>query len=210
MSEQMIGERAFKRARRLLSWAILVLAGVTAALFVGLAASSMIADTAPDPAWAVRANVGEAFGVLNAIFSGLALVAVVVTFWMQFTELRSQRAELALQRDSLIQTQAELHRSAEADLRHLHLDLVKMSISDPELAMVWPKVTSSPERHRQFQYANLILQHAWLQLKTTDYSEAELQSTLRYLFSSPILREYWITTKEFRNRILVSGSSNTA
>ncbi|GIF53412.1 hypothetical protein DFJ67_1124 [Asanoa ferruginea] len=206
MSEPMIGERAFSRARRLLSWTILLLAGVSVALLAGLAASGMIAGTAPDETWAVRANVGETFGVLNAIFSGLALAAVVVTFWMQFTELRSQRAELALQRDSLIQTKAELHRSAEADLRHLHFDLVQLSIADPELAQVWPQVVGSPARHRQYQYANLIIQHSWLQLKISDYTEAELQSMLRYLFSSPIIREYWTTTKEFRQRILVTDS----
>jgi hypothetical protein len=206
MSEQMIGERVFRQARRLLSWTILVLAGVSVALLAGLAASGMIAGTAPDEAWAVRANVGETFGVLNAIFSGLALAAVVVTFWMQFSELRSQRAELALQRDSLVQTQTELHRTAEAQLRQIHLDLVKMSIADPDLASVWPQVVASPARQRQYLYANLILQHNWLRLEITTCSQAELESTLRYLFSSPIIREYWIATKEARRRILAGDS----
>ncbi len=202
----MIGERAVGRARRTLSWTVLLLAGVAAALFAGLAASSTIAGTAPEATWAVRANVGETFGVLNAIFSGLALAAVVVTFWMQFTELRSQRAELALQRDSLIQTQTELHRSAEAHLRRLHVDLVKMSIDDPELANVWPKVTDSVSRHRQYQYANLIIQHNWLQVQISEFSTAELQSTFRFLFSSPIIREYWIMTAGVRSRTVVPGS----
>ncbi|GAA1872615.1 hypothetical protein GCM10009687_45570 [Asanoa iriomotensis] len=206
MGEPVMGERALWRARRLLSWAVLLLAGVAGALVVGLAASSAIAGTATDADWTVRANVGEAFGLLNAIFSGLALAAVVVTFWMQFTELRSQRAELAVQRDSLVRTQAELHRSAEADLRRLHVDLVKMSIADPDLASVWPKVTDSIERHRQYLYANLILQHNWLQLQISDFSETELQSTFRYLFSSPIIREYWIMTGGVRGRVVVPGT----
>ena len=48
----------------------------------------------------------------------------------------------------------ELRRSAEADLRMLHMELIKMSIADPQLAEVWPEFTPnlSPGQNRQYLY----------------------------------------------------------
>lgn len=55
----------------------------------------------------VRGQVGDAFGVVNALFSGLALAGVVLAILMQ-------REELQLQRDELRETRAELSRTAQA------------------------------------------------------------------------------------------------
>ncbi|MDG4821032.1 DUF6082 family protein [Asanoa sp. WMMD1127] len=206
MGEEMGSRKALSRVRRVLSWTAALAVGVTLALILGLGAVSAIAETATGQRWAELSNVGESFGLLNAIFSGLALAAVVVTFWMQFTELRSQRSELAVQRDALIQTQAELHRTAEASLRHLHVDLVKMSMNDPLLAAVWPRTVSSDVRDRQYQYANLILQHHVLRLQISEFSEAELQRVFRYLFLSPIMREFWTDTANARAALAAPGS----
>jgi hypothetical protein len=203
--DKVVSGESLSRARRMLVWTVVVLAGVAVALLLGLAAVSVIAATATGPTWTVLADVGESFGLLNAIFSGLALAAVVVTFWMQFTELRSQRDDLAAQREALIKTQEELHRSAEADFRRLHMDLLKMSIDDPQLAIVWPQVTESRVRHKQYQYANLILQHNWLR-QHGEVSDAEMRSTLRYLFSSPIIREFWAATAPVRASVAVTGT----
>ncbi|WP_203717108.1 DUF6082 family protein [Asanoa siamensis] len=178
---------------------------LTSALLFGVGAASLLASTAKDLSWSALADVGDSFGVLNALFSGLALAAVVVTFWMQFTELRSQRGELEVQRHALVQTQAELRRSAEADVRRLHMDLMKMSIADPKLAAVWPKVTDSEIRNRQYQYVNLILQHTWMR-HFGEIDEEELRRTFRYLFLSPIIRDYWAATAEARASALVAGS----
>ncbi|MEV0714339.1 DUF6082 family protein [Asanoa sp. NPDC050611] len=206
MGEGFNGRKALTRGRRVLSWAAALLIGVTIALLIGLAAGTLIAPTAPSSTWATLADVGESFGLLNAIFSGLALAAVVVTFWMQFTELRSQRSEIAIQRDALLRTQVELHRSAEANLRQVHMDLVKMSMDDPQLALVWPQVTNSDVRRRQYMYANLILQYNWLRVHISDVSEVELENVFRHLFLSPIMREYWTETATVRGRVVEVGS----
>ncbi|MEL6362308.1 MAG: hypothetical protein AAFR21_14620 [Pseudomonadota bacterium] len=52
-------------------------------------------------------TIGDSFGVVNSLFSGLALAGVVVAIVMQSAELRYQRAELAL-------TRTELKRTADA------------------------------------------------------------------------------------------------
>ncbi len=54
-----------------------------------------------------RALFGDAFGGINALFSGLAFAGVIFTIHLQ-------RKELALQREELKQTREELKRSAEA------------------------------------------------------------------------------------------------
>ena len=122
---------------------------------------AIFAPAADSATWSLWGAVGESFGALNAIFSGLALAALVVTFWLQFKELRSQRMELSLQRESLIQSHQELHRAAEVNIRHLHVDLMKMAIDDPVLAELWPLAHTglAPECLRQYFYANLMLQH---------------------------------------------------
>ena len=68
--------------------------------------------------------------------SGLAVAALVITFWLQLQELKAQRTELCQQRELLGNAQAALHRSAEADLRALHGNLTKMAIDDEDLAEV--------------------------------------------------------------------------
>jgi hypothetical protein len=41
---------------------------------------------------------GDSYGMLNSVFSGLAFAGVIVTVWMQKSELSDQREELKLQR----------------------------------------------------------------------------------------------------------------
>ncbi|MEV4621638.1 DUF6082 family protein [Asanoa sp. NPDC049573] len=59
--------------------------------------------------------------------------------------------ELALQRESLIRTHNELYRAAEANLRRLHVDLIKMATKEPPLAAVSPtgQAGLSEERAKQ-------------------------------------------------------------
>lgn len=195
-----------RRVRRVLNATALIIAGVLSALFVGVGVVAMLASTASDTTWSLWGSVGESFGALNTVFSGLALAALVVTFWLQFKELRSQRAELALQRESLIRSHSELHRAAEANIRHLHVDLIRMAIDDPALAEVWPLARSglTPEQLRQYMYANLILQHIRLgaRIGTTEGLEKEI----RRVFASPIVRLFWMDTAAGRADLLVPGT----
>ena len=45
---------------------------------------------------------GDSYGMLNSVFSGLAFAGVIVTVWMQKSELKDQREELKLQREEFI------------------------------------------------------------------------------------------------------------
>ena len=64
--------------------------------------------------WTTRGQIGDMFGAVNSLFSGLAFAGLLVAILMQRTELRMQRVELRLQRKELTLTRRELKRSASA------------------------------------------------------------------------------------------------
>jgi hypothetical protein len=180
--------------------ALVLLAGVGIAALLGRRGST---DT-----WIRWGNIGQTFESVNTVFSGLAFVALVVTFMIQYQELRMQRLELQMQRAAVRESNGELRRSADADLRRLHVELIRMSINDPQLAAVWPEFGPdlSEEQNRQYLYANLIFQHVRVNLQIGDYSTEEARRFLRYLFSSPLMRAYWQATQQARSA-LVPGTS---
>lgn len=192
-----------------MNWTALSCLAILSAMIVGVGMVAIFAPAADSATWSLWGAVGESFGALNAIFSGLALAALVVTFWLQFKELRSQRMELSLQRESLIQSHQELHRAAEVNIRHLHVDLMKMAIDDPVLAELWPLAHTglAPERLRQYFYANLMLQHIRLNLRIG--SHEEIESEIRYVFGNPIMRMYWMETAPARSTLLEPDSEET-
>jgi hypothetical protein len=131
-------------------------------------------------------TVGQYFDAGSAVFSGIALLLVIGTTVMQ-------RRELAMQRDALSKSHWELRRSAEADLRRLHMELIKMAIDDPSLADVWADFRPGipVERRKQYLYANLIFSHLYLNHKLQVADDAEMLGQLRVITKSQIFREYW-------------------
>jgi hypothetical protein len=63
-----------------------------------------------------RAEIGEAFGMLAALFSGLAFAGVIFTIWLQRKELKLQRLELKLTRQELEQTAVAQKETARLQL----------------------------------------------------------------------------------------------
>lgn len=61
-----------------------------------------------------RASVGDLFGGVNALFSGLALAGIVTTIFLQSRELQLQREELKSTRDVLEKTAAANAAAAKA------------------------------------------------------------------------------------------------
>ena len=138
-------------------------------------------------------ELGQIFESVNAAFSGLAFVALVVTFRLQYDELRLQRAELENQHEAMDKSQSALRRSAEADIRALHMQLVKMSMDDEDLAAVWPQYMGpiSPVQSKQNKYANLIIQYQRIIYEQGLFDADDIKGVMRYLFTSPFIREYW-------------------
>lgn len=87
-------------------WVILIF---SAWLLVGLAPYLIMDNTGNELAdiWAMRGQVGDMFGAVNSLFSGLAFAGLIYTVCLQRKELQLQRRELAL-------TRREVKRSASA------------------------------------------------------------------------------------------------
>jgi len=66
--------------------------------------------------WQSASNFGESFGLLNALFSGLALIGVVFAVSMQSRELGLQREEISRSTEELKKS-AEAQRKSELMLR---------------------------------------------------------------------------------------------
>jgi hypothetical protein len=185
-----------------------VLMAVTLGLGAGVVA--VIAPVQDSDAWRRWADVGQAFGVFSTVVSWMAFVAVVVTLWIQMKELSFQRAELREQRTVAERSGDELRRSADAGMRMLHLELLKMALADPALAQVWPEFRNSgdPARRRQMAYANLVFQHSTLSMVMAGYTDDQVRDSLRYLFASDLMRAYWREGSAVRQQTQKPGTDH--
>jgi len=68
---------------------------------VGLWAVSFLIIVFAVGSWQERGQLGDLFGVVNSLFSGLAFAGVIYTIYLQREELSLQRRELQLTRDEL-------------------------------------------------------------------------------------------------------------
>lgn len=66
--------------------------------------------------WEHRGQLGDLFGVVNSLFSGLAFAGLIYTVYLQREELSLQRKELQLTRDELQRT-ATAQENSERALR---------------------------------------------------------------------------------------------
>ncbi|HET9172196.1 MAG TPA: DUF6082 family protein [Actinospica sp.] len=182
--------------RRMLSarnGALIFLAFALATTVVSVGITAVLASVFGQNLGDRMGTLGQIFESVNAAFSGLAFIALVVTFRLQYDELKLQRAELQNQHLAMDKSQGELHRSAEADIRTLHMRLIQMSMDDEDLAAVWPQYQGpvSPVRARQHNYSNLIIQHQRMLYELGYLDREDVLGVLRYLFTSALMRSFW-------------------
>jgi hypothetical protein len=152
--------------------------------------------------------IGQIFESVNAAFSGLGFVALVITFRLQYDEFRLQRKELENQHSAMDKSQGQLRRSAECDIREHHVTLIKMAMDDEDLAEVWPEynVGLSAKVRKQHKYANLIIQHQRMLYELGVYESTDAKTMLHYLMTSPVIRGFWETCMVARQVIVNNGS----
>lgn len=70
-------------------------------------------------------NNGSAYGVLSAIFSGLAFAAMIITLWVQKNDLREQQIEMELQRiDSGLNSRLQIFINLLFNFRNINKDSI--------------------------------------------------------------------------------------
>ena len=195
----------------LAGWSAIMFAITLVTLLAGVGVAALLAHQGATAEWRKWSDVGQSFGALSSIISGLALAAVVFTARLQIREMQHHRAELEQQRHSLVSNHAELQRTAEANRGMLHLEILRMSIEDASLAEVWPQYAPnlSTRVNRQYLYANIIYQFHWTSLTVGNYTDEQVISSLRYLFTSPLMRDYW-RAADYARTSLEPGSAEFA
>nr|WP_253268017.1 DUF6082 family protein [Streptomyces asoensis] len=151
---------------------------------------------------AERSAIGDYFGGISAVFSGMALLLLVATLMFQQRELRLQRHELSMQRQELVSSRDELRRSAESDMRALHVQLTQMAMDDPALADVWNDYPGeSTEVVRQHLFANLVFGHYLLAYRWGGSTEAEVLAYARSLVRSAAFQRYWEASRAAKEEL---------
>jgi hypothetical protein len=123
--------------------------------------------------WAQLSNIGQAYGAISAVLSGLALVAVSVSIRLQSKESLANRRQV--------------HRD-------MHMRLTEMAMADPDIMQCWsPTVGNIPyEKNRQLQYINLMISFWYTQWELKDLTDDALRAIARaQLFQSEVGRKYW-------------------
>lgn len=89
-------------------------------------------------------------------------------------------------------TQTQRHADLAAQQR-LHWELLSKAIDNPELAEVLDvfEGQASPERRRQFLFANALYTNQVFAYRVGNISREEFFGFVRGLFQNPIVRDYW-------------------
>jgi hypothetical protein len=181
-------------ARGILKASAIVLLLSILIVFAAIALVAVVGQHGESATWARWGNVGQTFEAVNSVVSALAVGGILISWAYQSRQM--QVARLALQ------------RSVDAEVRNQHVALTQMAINDPHLADVWPSAGGNdPMTRRQYMYANLLIQHVWLQYTTGIATREEMTSSLRYLFASPKVRAFWGDTANSRQSIYVEGTA---
>jgi len=151
------------------------------------------------------------FGAINSLFSGLALAGVIYTIHLQKNELSLQRKELKLNRRELKLQREELGRTSASQLRHLHIELLKMSMTDSDLAKVWESDKSlNRVQSKQHSFVNLILSHWEMLFQQGILDENQLRTLLKEHFRKPHFQKFWVKTRDIRRKFLSASSDEKA
>ncbi|MBC9728805.1 DUF6082 family protein [Streptomyces sp. TRM68367] len=98
-------------------------------------------------------------------------------------------------------------RAALAEQHRLHFDLLCKAMADPALAAVLDTYESdvSPERQRQYLFANALYVNALYFHRIGALNLAELYGHLRVMCRNNIFREYWAATRHHRESLPASS-----
>jgi Family of unknown function (DUF6082) len=159
------------RSLRTISIMALVVGGIFLILIspMGL----RLISTAKGINWARLSSIGQTYGAISAVISGVALAGIAVSLFLQ-------ARELDLTREQMFQT--------------YHLDLVRFSIENPSFISSWgyvPTEGSSLDDVRRVGYTNMIVSFWSTSYVTRRLDESELQLNFAQMFKGEVGRNYW-------------------
>jgi hypothetical protein len=136
--------------------------------------------------WQLMADVGQAYGGISAILSGLAFIAVAATVFMQFRQTRISQLQ------AVNATQIELFRTA---------------YDHPDLQTAWrgsPVSKLSSTMWRRHTYLNLVFRYFQLGYELRVISDGAIRQGAAERFGTQFSRDYWAN-----GRIMWANSANS-
>lgn len=164
------------RSLRTISVMALVVGGIFLILIspMGL----RLISTAKGINWARLSSIGQTYGAISAVISGVALVGIAVSLFLQARELDLTREQM---------------------FRNYHLDLVRFSIENPQFISSWgyvPPVASSLDDVRRVGYINMIVSFWSTSYVTRRLDEGDLQLNFAQMFKGEVGRNYWEAARD--------------
>lgn len=122
--------------------------------------------------WSRLSEIGQTYGAASAMLAMLALGGVIVSLFFQSRQARAQQVQA---------------------VRHLHLELFRMTLEKPDLYLpLWDNPELAPtEEGSQYVFTNLIFNHWWMAYDLGVVSEHDLRRLTAGVFRGPIARSYW-------------------
>ncbi len=104
-----------------------------------------------------RGQIGDSFGTVNTLFSGLAFAALLVTIWMQRDELQLQRTELALQREEMAKSREQVETQVRTQRATLMATIAQAKIMamEADIRATEAKITAATADRAKQAAANL-------------------------------------------------------
>ncbi|MER7170054.1 DUF6082 family protein [Streptomyces mesophilus] len=162
----------------------------------GIVVLSIIASTpfllravAPDGQnWGELSDISQTYGSLSVLFSGAALLGVIVSLVYQARQSALERAEAQ---------------------RAVHRELLTMAFEDPELIPCWapwPQPVTAT-RWKQLSYINLIYNSWYTDYRLGRSNDKAAREKLAYHFRGQLARIYWeMHADEWREVTRAEGS----
>jgi hypothetical protein len=154
-------------------WRTIVLAVlVSVAFLAGVVASPLAMKwlTGTRLKWAELSDVGQAYGGVSAVLSGLAFCGVAASLLMQRRQARL----------------AQIY-----SIRQRHFELVKLALDDPQYLFVDGPNEADDPNARLKVYANLLVGH-WAMMWDLDAITADLvRAGAARLFATALARQWW-------------------
>jgi hypothetical protein len=150
-------------------------------LLFGLAATLVLVTIVASPVlfghlstrtrdWAYLSAVGQAYGGVSAILSGLALCGIAVSLVLQRQQALGDRIAATSQR---------------------HFDILRLALDDPTLAKVLAPELATSAHVREQIFANLVLTFWYRSWRQRVINEHELRTSVARMFFSPVSRDWW-------------------
>ena len=133
--------------------------------------------------WVQLSNIGQTYGAVSALISGVALAVVGISLILQSRSLAMSRMQIT---------------------RTFHLDLMKFSIENPWLIPAWGYRAPSDAELEDTQragFVNMVAQYWITSYQIGTISNVEIREVFSQLFKGEVGRKWWIEERNIWPKI---------